>query len=70
MADHCPDKAMAMALESHRFPAKPWRWLSEAIALFESHGNGFGKPLLSCKAIVNHGALVSHGQGAMENHEP
>ena len=39
--------------------------ISEAIALFESHGNGFEKPLLSCKAIINHGALVSHGQGAM-----
>ena len=34
MADHCSDKAMAMALESHCPPAKPWRWLSEAIAPF------------------------------------
>ena len=65
MADHCSDKAMVMALQNHGFPGKPWRWLSKAIALFESLGNRFGKPLLSCKAMVNHGALVSHGQGAM-----
>ena len=65
MADHFSDEAMAMALGNHCSFAKPWQWLSGTTAFFQSHGNGFGKPKLACKAMVNDCALVSHGQGAM-----
>ena len=43
----------------------PWLWLWETIPLFQTHGDGFQKPLLLCKAMANHGALVTHGQGAV-----